>query len=212
MSPHRASVPIRSSPPSTPARLPFFDSDRAIVAALCAGQPAGGAALYDRYHAHVRRILVRVLGHAGDLHDLVHDVFVSAIDGIERLDEPDALRGWLTSIAVFHARAEIRARTRRRLFPLFSHDDLPEREAHVVTPELDEAVRRTYDVLAKLAPDERIAFALRVVDGMELVEVADACGVSLATIKRRLARAHNKFRNIARRYPELSEWLTRGTP
>jgi len=212
MSPSHASVPLRSPRASTPTRLPFFDSDRAIVAALRAGQADGGRALYDRYHRHVRRVLLRVLGPAGELHDVLHDVFVSAIDGVERLEEPDALRGWLTTIAVFHARAEIRARSRRRWFPLFSHDDLPQSEATVVTPELDEAVRRTYEVLGKLAADERIAFALRFIDGMELVEVADACGVSLATIKRRLSRAQSKFRNIAARYSELDEWLEGGVP
>ena len=58
--------------------------------------------------------------------------------------------------------------------------------------------------------DKFIAFALRFVDGMELVEVAEACEVSLATIKRRLARAQAKFTNIARTYPVLHEWLERG--
>jgi RNA polymerase sigma-70 factor (ECF subfamily) len=196
---------------ATVAHLPFFDSDRAIVTALCAGQAAGGAALYDRYRDHVRRVLVRVLGPGSELGDLIQDVFISAIDGIARLDEPDALRGWLTSIAVFRARAEIRARSRSRWFPLFGHDELPERTATVATPELEEAVKRTYDVLTKLAPDERIAFALRFIDGMELVEVADACAISLSTVKRRLARAQTKFRHIAGRYPELAEWLDGGT-
>ena len=192
------------------ARLPFFESDAAIVAALRARQPAGGAALYDRHHEHVRRILVRVIGPGSHLGDLVQDVFVSAIDSIDRLQHPDSLRGWLGSIAVFRARAEIRARARHRWFPLFANDELPEADAEMSTPEIDEAVRTTYLVLEKLAADERIAFALRFIDGMELVEVAEACEVSLATIKRRLARAQAKFNNIARTYPVLHEWLERG--
>lgn len=192
------------------ARLPFFESDSAIVAALRARQPAGGAALYDRHQEHVRRVLVRLLGPGAHLGDLVQDVFVSAIDSIDRLERPDSLRAWLASIAVFRARAEIRARARSRWFPLFASDDMPETDAHTASPEIDEAVRTTYLVLDKLSADERIAFALRFVDGMELVEVAEACEVSLATIKRRLARAQAKFSNIARTYPVLGEWLERG--
>jgi|SRR6185503_17000211 len=191
-------------------RLPFFESDSAIVAALKGGQAAGGAALYDRHHGHVRRVLIRLLGPGAHLGDLVQDVFVAAIDSIDRLEQPESLRAWLGSIAVFRARAEIRARARSRWFPLFADDELPEAHARVATPEIDEAVRTTYLVLDKLAADERIAFALRFVDGMELVEVADACEVSLATIKRRLARAQAKFTNIARTYPVLHEWLERG--
>jgi RNA polymerase sigma-70 factor (ECF subfamily) len=46
---------------------------------------------------------------------------------------------------------------------------------------------------------------------MELVEVADACDVSLATIKRRLARAQKRFKNIAAQYPALGSWLDGGS-
>ena len=55
------------------------------------------------------------------------------------------------------------------------------------------------------------AFALRFVDGMELTEVAAACETSLATIKRRLARAGARFEAAARRQPVLEEWLEGGT-
>jgi RNA polymerase sigma-70 factor (ECF subfamily) len=208
--PNRLSLGEKEPARREVTRLPFFDSDAAIVAALRARQPAGGAALYDRHHEHVRRVLIRMLGPGAHLGDLVQDVFVSAIDSIDRLERPDSLRAWLASIAVFRARAEIRSRYRARWFPLFAEDDLPEEQARVSTPEIDEAVRTTYLVLEKLGADERIAFALRFVDGMELVEVAEACEVSLATIKRRLSRAQAKFTNIARTYPVLHEWLERG--
>jgi RNA polymerase sigma-70 factor (ECF subfamily) len=188
-------------------RVPFFDSDAAVVRALCAGQAAGGAALYDRYHVHVRRVLVRVLGPDAELGDLIQDVFATAIDSIGRLEEPDALRGWLAGIAVHRARAEIRRRARSRWFPLFAREQLPEVAAPVSTPEIDEAVRTTYRILSKLSADERIALCLRFIDGMELSEVAAVCDVSLATIKRRLSRARKKFVTIARTHPELADFL-----
>jgi RNA polymerase sigma-70 factor (ECF subfamily) len=77
----------------------------------------------------------------------------------------------------------------------------------MATPELDEAVRATYRVLAALPVDERIPFALRFIEGMELTEVARACDVSLATVKRRLTSAQKKFAKIASTYPELSDWV-----
>ncbi len=187
--------------------LPFAESDAALVGAIRAGQGAGGAAMYDRHHQYVRRVLVRVLGPAAELDDLIQDVFMAAIDSIERLEDPHALRPWLAGIAVRCARVEIRRRTRARWFPLFDRSELPEVEAPVSSPELDETVRLTYAVLGKLAADERIAFALRFIDGMELVEVAEACNVSLATTKRRLQRARKKFVTMALTYPELADWL-----
>jgi RNA polymerase sigma-70 factor (ECF subfamily) len=192
-------------------RLPLCDTDAEMVAAIRAGQRVGGAALYDRYHAHVRRVLIRVFGPDIELGDLIQDVFVEAIDSIDRLEQPEALRGWLASIAVFLARGEIRRRARSRWFPLFSNEHLPEVPAPVSTPEVDEALRATYRVLEKLSADERIVFALRFVDGMQIAEVADVCRISSATVKRRLVRAQKRFLAIARNVPEISDWLSGGT-
>ena len=60
--------------------------------------------------------------------------------------------------------------------------------------------------------DDRLhgTFALRHVDGMELTAVAAACGVSLATIKRRLSRAQKTFVRLAAENDALSPWLERG--
>lgn len=192
-------------------RLGFLESAAAIVASVRAGHAAGGAALYDRYHEHVQRVLVRVLGPDADLADLIQDVFLEAIDSIEQLDDPEALRGWLASIAVFRARAEIRRRTHSRWFPLFANEQLPEVTAPVSTPEIDEAVRATYGVLAKLPTEERILFALRFIDGMQITEIAETCRVSLATVKRRLTRAQRRFLAVARAAPAITEWLKGGT-
>src|SRR6187549_2325135 len=50
-------------------------------------------------------------------------------------------------------------------------------------------------------------FVMRHVEGIELEELATACRVSLSTIKRRLARAEQRFAAIATRDPVLREWL-----
>jgi RNA polymerase sigma-70 factor, ECF subfamily len=195
---------------STLVHLPFLDSDAAVVASIRARERAGGAALYDRHHAYVRRVLMRVLGPDTDLHDLIQDVFVAAIDSIERLNDPNALRPWLAAISVNCVRVELRRRSKSRWLRLVPSGELPEQVAPVATPELDEAVRATYRVLGTLPVDERIPFALRFIDGMDLGEIAQACQVSLATIKRRLSSAQRKFVKIASTYPELSEWVKGG--
>lgn len=189
--------------------LPLFESDDALVSALRAGERAAGAALYDRHHVYVRRVLMRVLGPDADLHDLVQDVFVIAIDSVAALADPRALRAWLAGISVNCARAELRRRTRSRVWWSGS-GELPEVAAAVADPEVGEAVRATYRVLECLSSDERIPFALRFIEGMELLEVAAACGVSLATTKRRIASARKKFINVAQRYPELRDWVRGG--
>jgi hypothetical protein len=55
-------------------------------------------------------------------------------------------------------------------------------------------------------------FALRYIDQMELTQMAEACGASLASIKRRLARAESRFSALARRFPALAPYLEGGPP
>ena len=74
--------------------------DAALVSALRNGEPAARAELFDRYAAHAQRVLARVLGHDAELADLLHDVFARALTQIDRLEDPSALKAWLTMIAV----------------------------------------------------------------------------------------------------------------
>ena len=186
--------------------LPTAVGDAELVRALRTGQPWAKKVFFDRHAQRVERLLVRVLGPDDEIADLVHEVFLAALESLVKLQDPSALGSWLNGIAVFMARGTIRRRRRRRWLELFAPSDLPEQEARVTDPAVSEALRATYEVLEQLPADDRIVFSLRMIDGMELSEVAVACQVSLATIKRRLARAKHSFSDRARLHPALAEW------
>lgn len=190
--------------------LPIRLSDAALVGAIRGGRTAARKVLFDRYGGDVERVLYRIMGPDPEITDLLQDVFVAALGSIDQLRNPDALRGWLTGIAVRKGRKCIQRRQRWRFVQLVAPAELPEREALLPSAEVSEALRRTYALLEKLPADERVAFALRHIDGMELTDVAAACEVSLATIKRRLSRAHAAFTALAAEDPLLCEWLQPG--
>lgn len=180
--------------------------DQRLVAGLRNREAWAAAALVDRHGPHVRRVLVRVLGaDDGEHRDLLQEVFTRAFAGIGRLAEAGALKAWLTHIAVFTAREAIRRRRRRRW--LWFVDELPEREAVCADPELREAAQAVYRVLDRLPVDERIPLALRLLEGMELEATAAACGMSVATVRRRLARAEDRFYRLAREHEALAPWI-----
>jgi RNA polymerase sigma-70 factor (ECF subfamily) len=208
-----APTPRTARPAIAPKRvleLPIGESDIALVAALRAGRVDAGRILFERYGRDVERVLFRVLGPDVELGDLLHDVFVAALTSIDQVREPSALRGWLTGIAVRKARKCIVKRRRWRIIQFFAPTEMPEGEARVAPLEVSEALRCTYEALNRLPADERLAFALRHIDGMELTAVAAACGVSLATIKRRLTRAQRTFVRMAADHDALAPWLERG--
>ncbi len=187
--------------------LPFGGSDVEIVSGLLERKPQAQAAFFDRFAPVIRRVLVRVLGHDRDIEDLLQDVFLRALARIEQLSAPDKLSAWVVSIAVFTARGAIRYRRRRKWLRFVGPDDVPERPAPARDDEAAEALRATYRVLDELGTDERIVFALRHIDAMELTEVASACDCSLATIKRRLRRAEERFCQVAKGHDALDPWV-----
>ena len=185
----------------------FQGDDRALVDGLRGGHAWAAAAMYDRYADHVQRVLVRILGFDPDLEDLLHEVFVQALGSARTIADGDRLKGWLTIVAVHTARAHIRRRVRRRWLVFWEPASLPELHDAGADHDSREVVRLAYTVLDKLPAKERIAFALRHFDGMELAEVADANGISLATVKRLLARAERRFASLAQGYPPLAARL-----
>jgi RNA polymerase sigma-70 factor (ECF subfamily) len=203
-------TPIGQPAASRVIELPIPVSNAALVAALKSGRVEARKVLFDRYSDEIERLLYRVLGPDPELVDLLQDVFVAALTSIHQLRDPHALAGWLRGIAVRKARKCILKRQRWRFIQLSPPSELPEAEALVPPAEVSEALRCTYVVLNRLPADERVAFALRFIEGMELSHVAEACGVSLATIKRRLSRAQASFTKLAAEQPALAEWLEPG--
>ena len=95
--------------------------------------PAGGRAAAIRPNA----VTVNARGKANYSRE-VHDVFVTALESVNRLVDPRALRAWLTQIAVFTARARIRRRVRGRILRYLPFSELPEPE---LPPEPEPPIR-----------------------------------------------------------------------
>jgi RNA polymerase sigma-70 factor (ECF subfamily) len=191
--------------------LKFVGDERALVEALRSRHPGAVAALYEMHAGAVHRTLRSTLGPDTELPDLLQEVFIRALDGIGQLDDHERLRSWLLSIAVFSARGLIRRRARRKWLNLFSPQRTASTEQAPPNSDARMALREVYELLDRLPLDERVAFGLRVIDGMTLPDAAEACGVSLSTFKRRVARAEKAFVKEAERRPLLLPWLNAGT-
>ncbi len=187
----------------------FGGKEADFLQALRAGKRSARAELYRRHAQAVEGILIRVLGWNADIPDLVQEVFVRVLAGLGGFrGDHRSLKPWITRIAVHTARGWIRKRRMLRWLYLERSEDLPDASAVAATPEEMETLRRAYRVIGSLPEKERVAFALRFVADMELTEVAEACEVSLATIKRRLTSARRRFTLLAARDPYLKDYLT----
>ncbi len=205
---------MRRSPAGVVLPLAFTGDEVALVEGLRANHPGAKAAFFQRYVKLVERIITHVIGFDSELADILQEVFTGALASIHTLQDPSALQPWLCRVATLTARKVLRGRSRRAWLRRFVDSEDEERHEPVtqgVDVEARRAVRTVYTVLGGMPTDERLAFALRFIDGMELTEVAASCHVSLATIKRRLARAERRFLVVARKHPELTQWIEGGS-
>ena len=186
----------RSSRPST------GPSDAVLVLAARAGEAWAQEALFRRHASMANGLAFRLMGRDADVDDLVQDSFVIAFGRLNALEDPQAFAAWLGSIVVRTAGKVIRRRAllerlglRRRREPV----DIDAVAAKVAGPDVAAELRRAYERLDRLPAEQRLAFLLRRVEGMELEEIARAMGISLATAKRRIAAAQQAVEQWADR-------------
>jgi RNA polymerase sigma-70 factor (ECF subfamily) len=153
--------------------------------------------LYDAFEDEVNRIVWSLLGADREHDDIVHEALCMILKSAHQVQDLSRLKGWVRTVTVNAVRLTLRKRRWRRLFGVLDDDPEGERfEALVPDEGQREAARNLYRALEVLPADERNALVLRHVEGFELTEVAEACGVSLATIKRWLSRAEGKIRAV----------------
>src|SRR5687768_4202088 len=128
--------------------------DSTLVHAALQSETAARTQIFDRHARHVARVLVRILGPDQEIADLVQDAFVMAFRDLERLQEPAALKAWLTAIAVNIARGHIRRQSRRRWLRFFAPEDMPDASGPFADEETREATRATYAILKKMDANE----------------------------------------------------------
>jgi len=168
-------------------RVPSVDLDDASLArVLIEGDPRASRLAWQRFAPMVHGMLKRAFGPEHDVDDLVQDVFLTLFKRVHTLREPQAIRAFVISITAHSIQYELRRRTALRWLRL---GDLPDAPAAASDLDAREAVARLYRILDRQGTQDRTVFCLRYLEGLELVDVSQALGVSLATTKRRAARA-----------------------
>lgn len=176
---------------SAPPKLVPPD-DATLVARFAAGDDDAFDELYNRHVRYVAGVAYRLLRDEAELNDVLQETFLAALETMGQLRQPERVRAWLVGIAVRRVRRRLHKRTRwafvRRLFgagaPTASN---PEERAHA-----DELA----EVLSSIAPKYQTPWVLHHVEGETLPVVAEIEGVSLATVKRRIARAESEIRRV----------------
>jgi RNA polymerase sigma-70 factor, ECF subfamily len=165
--------------------------DAKLVAQVIAGETLAFERLYRRYAGFAFNLAVRLQGSTVDAEDLVHDAFLKAHQRLSSLRDPSLFKSWLGSILVSLLRTRMRRRRMLKGLGVGSGDpvELDSVASSGASPEVTAELAQLYALLRLVAADERIAWTLRNVERHRLEDVATLTSCSLATAKRRIARA-----------------------
>lgn len=184
--------------------------DVSLVSRCLAGERTAERELFRRERGRVHATLYRVLGSNREMEDLLQETFLEVFRSLRRYRGEARLSTWIDRIAV---RVAYRHLERRRpaAAPLELVPEAPDpRDGPDRRVAAREGVRRLYDALGALSPAARIAFALAVIEGRSIAEVAELVGSSTIATKVRIWRAQRELERRAATDPVLAEYLAGG--
>ena len=167
------------------------NEDQELVSRARRSEARAFETLYRRHAEFAFNLAARIQGSATDVEDVVHDAFLKAQERLEDLRDSAAFRPWLGSIVVRLVRTRLRRRKLLGALGLTAPDpvEIDSVAAVDADPEARALLAQVYALLQTLAADDRIAWTLRYVERHRLETVAVMMDCSLATAKRRIARA-----------------------
>ena len=174
--------------------------DAQLLRQMAAGNEQALGAFYDRWHAHVHAVVLRVLRSADDVEDVVEEAFWQAWRQAGRYESArGAVQTWILTIARSRALDRVRMTSRRREERI--EGESGEQVLQLAAegdPSMDaEAAERRKLLLAAMKdlPDEqREALELGYFGGLSQSEIADRTGYPLGTVKTRMRLAMQKLR------------------
>ena len=181
------------------------DSDQALVERARGGDRGAFDELYRRYADLVWSRLGRLLGPDPEREDLLQQIFFEVFRDLWRFRGEAAFRTFLYRVVVNSACDHLKRRSRRPrpvsaadLDGLIDGDRSP--EARAVERE---RLALTLSLLDKIKPKKRIAFLLRVVEGLSLEEIAEIVEARPAAVAQRVRHAHRELDRLLEKHVRM---------
>ena len=192
-----ALAPMADIAPETTGEV-FGDSMPELVARVARGDTSALTTVYRQHHVAVRAFAQRLVGDIEAAEDLVQDVFVALPSAAARFRGESALRTFLVSIAVNHAKNHVRAAARRRAamtrLGREPEPDAPSDPEHVAQNR--QLADRLMLALDALPLDQRVAIVLSEIEERTSTEIASIVGAPEGTVRTRIFHAKKKLREL----------------
>jgi RNA polymerase sigma factor (sigma-70 family) len=177
-------------------------TDDRLVTAARSGSPEAFAALFLKYRPEIARYAGRTLGDDGRAEDVVQEIFISALRGIDTLDRPAGFKPWLYRIAHNACIDHMRRRGKAEEVPIDAHGlppaeeirlfrQLPSSHAALTQKENFSNLRQA---LGDLPEAQAEILVLRELEGLSYDEIAARMRISRSAVESMLFRARRALR------------------
>lgn len=186
------------------ATLKVFREDRAtvsdarLVEEIRQGDRSAYGELVRRYEKKLLRTIYRMVGNVETAEDLAQDAFLKAYDRLDQFDSSKRFGPWLFQIGVNLTIDWLRRHRKRqqvRLSELGPEERPYEIESEDPRPQADLSQEVQF-VLEQIPLKYRTVLALRDLEGFPSSEVAAIVGRQEPTVRWRLLRAREMFREL----------------
>jgi RNA polymerase sigma factor (sigma-70 family) len=170
--------------------------DKLLVLRCKHGSRNALARIYEKYKNDLLILAMALLNDKSAAEDVLHDVFLSFVQSLEKFRLTGSLKGYLLTCAANRARNANKAK---------QHPSIEADPAEPVTLGIDEPSRsiiyneqlqQLSDAMAHLAYEQREVIMLHFQAGMTFKTIAKSLGISANTIKSRYRYGLDKLRSI----------------
>ncbi|MBX3156421.1 MAG: RNA polymerase sigma factor [Deltaproteobacteria bacterium] len=183
------------------------EQDLGLARRAAGGERVAQRELFQAHRANVHHTLFRILGSNRDLEDLVQDAFLEIFRALPSFRGDSTLARWCQTIATRTAYLAISRRKPPAIDLALVEDELPDGADTRRHVQVREAARRLYAALDRIEARQRIAFALAVIDGCSLADVAQLTDASIVAVKTRVWRARRELMKRAAKDDVLASYL-----
>jgi RNA polymerase sigma-70 factor (ECF subfamily) len=188
----------------------YLLSDADCVLRIRRGELEVWRVLYERYYPIVIGYINAKISQYADVQDIVSQVFIDAIDDIDKLKDVQSFQKWLYTIVNHKI---INYYRKQKADKIVLVDDLPGESADEKYEKMDRQIQEKLfnstnisvkNIIRQLSWQEQLILQLNTYYGFSYAEIAQQIGKTEHAVEKMAERAKKKFRRLYLKYYRLS--------
>jgi RNA polymerase sigma factor (sigma-70 family) len=161
--------------------------------------------IYELYSKRIFNTVLHFLQNQSDAEDITQEVFIEIFRSISGFKHNSKFFTWIYRIAVTKSLDFIRRKKRKKRFALniiLEPDEIKSEDFNHpgIDIENKERALALFNAIRKLSENQRIAFTLNKIDGLEYKEIAEIMKISLSSVESLIFRAKEKLKKLLYSY------------